>query len=429
MEEYFNKFISNIELTPSQKEDAKIKYKWVCKKIHDSFYDTKYDGSTKYLFGSYKKKTNIRPIIQSQDVDVLIKLPLEVYEKYDELENGQSQLIQKIKAILKEEKYTTTDNIKWWWKVILVEFADGKHNVELLPAFENQDGTFEIPNSSGDGTWETFDIRTEIDEFLESNIDTKWFTRVMCKIIKTWARTVGSLSIKSFKIEEHVIDFLSGYAYEDKKISIIVQDFFDYLLGEISEVDKSYVNTAFNRASKAIEYISEEKYEKAVDEWRKIFGNIFPKSVSVKKASLELYSSKANVPYIAPDEEFIEDMYNVMIEKKLYLELDCELKIDGFRDKLLSYFVNSKIRLPKKKQLRFFIKKHNIPWDFDIKWKVRNYWIEAENVNSLRWEISADDGTNQKIEVTRYFWDHIVECYAIKNDSCIAVGSIEVPID
>jgi hypothetical protein len=87
MEEYFNKFLENIELTSNQKEDAKTKYKGVCKKIHDYYYENEYNGNTTFLFGSYKKKTNIRPIISEQDVDVLIKLPIEIYNQYNLLQN------------------------------------------------------------------------------------------------------------------------------------------------------------------------------------------------------------------------------------------------------------------------------------------------------------------------------------------------------
>ena len=69
MEEQFNKFYNNIKLTKKQREDAKTKYSGVCKKLHEYYYpNISYSGSTKLLFGSYGKHTNIRP---PRDVDVL----------------------------------------------------------------------------------------------------------------------------------------------------------------------------------------------------------------------------------------------------------------------------------------------------------------------------------------------------------------------
>ena len=72
MEKQFKNFNKNIRLTDKQEEDAKTKYDGVCKSLHNYYYpNKKYNGSTKFLFGSYKKRTNIRPITKEQDVDVL----------------------------------------------------------------------------------------------------------------------------------------------------------------------------------------------------------------------------------------------------------------------------------------------------------------------------------------------------------------------
>ncbi|HJF91250.1 MAG TPA: nucleotidyltransferase, partial [Mediterranea massiliensis] len=118
MNDLFNEFISNITLTPSQQEDALRKYTGVCEKLYHAYYgEGTYDSSKQYLFGSYKTKTNIRPLTESQDVDVLFKIPQSTFNIYDAYtSNGQAALLQEVKNILKE-KYTTTDKIKAWGKV------------------------------------------------------------------------------------------------------------------------------------------------------------------------------------------------------------------------------------------------------------------------------------------------------------------------
>lgn len=119
MDKNFTTFIENITLTQTQSDDAKKKYTGVCEKLYDAYYTGDYDESKKYLFGSYKTKTNVRPLTSDQDVDVLFKIPQETFDKYEAYEsNGQEALLQEVRDILKE-KYTTTDKIKAWGKVDL----------------------------------------------------------------------------------------------------------------------------------------------------------------------------------------------------------------------------------------------------------------------------------------------------------------------
>ncbi len=419
MNDYFIKLLDKLELTPLQKIDAQTKYRWVCKVVHKYFFESDYDGSTKYLFWSYKKKTNIRPILPEQDVDVLIKLPYSIFEQYDAYEsNGQSALIQKIKTIL-SDSYTTTDHIKWWWKVILVKFSDWEHNVELLPAFEQDDGTFIIPNSENWGSWDSFDPRTELDKFLTSNDNTFWLTRKLSKLIKKWGREVGSLSLKSFQIEEYIVGFLENYNYSDKDYSIIIRDFFEYLLVNIDSSNSSYVQTALNRANKAQDYINDDEYESAVEEYKKIFGKEFPSTLSVYSVvqkSIQVYN-----------ERFIEDLHRVSINPAYQLNIDCSIEMDWFRKEKLSSLLRRWIKLQKKMNLTFEIESCNIPFPYEIKWKVRNFWMEAEINGDLRWEISSWKST--KKESTKYKWEHLVECYIVKDDVCIARKVIEVPIN
>ena len=98
-------------------------------------------------------------------------------------------MLQEVRGILKE-KYTTTDKIKAWGKVVLINFSDGHHNVELLPALELDDKTFKIPNSENGGSWEIFNPREELEKFKISNENTHGLTRNLIKMMKSWAQTV-----------------------------------------------------------------------------------------------------------------------------------------------------------------------------------------------------------------------------------------------
>ena len=211
MENSFKDFLSNITLTSDQQEDAQTKYTGVCEKLYKFYYgEGAYDSSKKYLFGSYKTKTNVRPFTEEQDIDVLFKIPEDTFKKYDGYKsNGQCALLQEIKDVLKE-KYTTTDKIKAWGKVVLVQFAENHHNVELLPALEKEDGTFLIPNSENGGSWDYFDPRMEIDKFNESNKATSGLTRDLAKMLKAWAHNTPSMSYKSCERMDDIIAFLDA---------------------------------------------------------------------------------------------------------------------------------------------------------------------------------------------------------------------------
>jgi hypothetical protein len=196
-------------LTSNQLEDAKTKYDGVCSKLHDHYYTTQYNGSTKLLIGSYGKKTNIRP---ARDIDVVFMMPPDKYDQYDDNQsNGQSQLLQDIKVIL-EEKYPDTP-IKAFGKVVVIEFADTQHQVELLPAWEHEDGTFTIPNSENGGSWEQWDPRSEIKKIKDSEEKTGR-TRSLIRMVKKWTENC-TVKIKSYQIEDKVVDYFTNDTFSE----------------------------------------------------------------------------------------------------------------------------------------------------------------------------------------------------------------------
>ena len=279
MEKEFTKFADNIRLTENQQQDAKTKYEGVCEKLHKSYYETEYDGSTKFLFGSYKTKTNIRPLTPDQDVDVIFKIPDETYKRFKDYDgNGPSALLQEIREYLKE-KYTTTDKIKAWVKVVLVQFSENTHNVEVLPAHEESDDSFTIPNSSDGGSWEKFDPRKEIDSFQDSNTKTNGLTADIVRMLKSWVHNTTSLGYKSYQLQNDVINFLSSNyknGAEYSEYSRLMKDLFQYLKQNCDASIQSHVETALNRAIKANSLEKDRKFKEASEEWRKIFGTEFP---------------------------------------------------------------------------------------------------------------------------------------------------------
>ncbi|MDO8676355.1 MAG: nucleotidyltransferase [Candidatus Azambacteria bacterium] len=284
----FEKFYENIRLTKKQKEDAKTKYNGVCKKLHDHYYpETTYTGDTKLLIGSYGKHTNIRP---PRDVDVLFIMPPEKFDQYnDNSSNAQSQLLQDIKNIL-SDKYTTSDRLKAWGKVVLIEFSDGHHNIELLPAWLQVDGKFLIPNTENGGHWDYWDSKAEIKKIQESNNNNNKKTIPLIRMIKKWSDNC-TVKLKSYEIENGVLGFINLYnsflAYSE-----LVKQFLEYFHNiTIDNSIKSHLKTALDRTRKACEFEQEDNLYKAVAEWKKIFGDDFPSCDDEKDvAALQILS-------------------------------------------------------------------------------------------------------------------------------------------
>lgn len=402
-EQQFEKFIDNIKLTSAQREDAKTKYTGVCKKLHDHYYqNVEYTGATKLLIGSYGKKTHIRP---PRDVDVLFIMPPEKFEQYQDNDgNSQSQLLQDIKKIL-SEKYTTTDKIKAWGKVVLVEFSEGVHNIELLPAWENDDGTFTIPNTESGGSWETWDPKTEIKRIKESDATTGK-TKQLIRMIKKWTDNC-SVNLKSFQIENGVLDFFSSND-SNQPYAQLVRNFLDFFKGTIhDEATESHLNTACNRAKKACEFEEKEKYDESTAEWKKVFGQDFQSQETSKSFSTFETPQLEDYSHCVPPKWPIENAIKVNINAFIFTE-NKERRLGG---------INSNGRQISPGLSMKFIANSNAPSSVEHYWQVVNTGHAAKQAGDLRGSIF--NGNQARWEHSKYKGKHWIECFLVQNNTCI----------
>lgn len=437
MQVNFRKFIEKIKLKNKQREDAKIKAENVCRKLYPKYYEGKYDSSKSLYVGSYGKATNIRPV---NDVDILFELPEELFEQYDKQKKGQSQLLQDIKNYL-ADKYSTSDSPKAKGTVVVIKTTEWAHNVELIPAFRQQNGDYKIPNTKDGGFWDVADYRAEIENINKSQRENNQ-TKVLVRILKKW-NEVRSVGLKSFQIELLAIDFLDSRDVSDSYSSLI-KKFFVYLkkqknknlimpgTNELINIGDSWYSKAkvdLERAKKALDYEEKNKLESAYNEWKKMLGNDFPK-LDVKDEALS-NSEKEQIrtltaQYPSSDEQFIEDLYPVCENPEYTFKIDSMVDLDGFRRGYLSAFVAMGIaKLKKTKKLNFSVKDCNIPQPYNVLWKVRNFGEQAARKENLRGQIKSYG----REESTLYTGTHYVEAYAIKDGVCVARDIIFVPIE
>ena len=126
-------------------------------------------------------------------------------------------------------------------------------------------------------------------------------------------------------------------------------------------------------------------------------------------------------------EQLIEDKFPVDIRESM--QLDCEVKQNGYREFFLREMLAKRIPLMANKSLRFEVKDISADPPYDIYWKVLNRGDAARKRNCIRGQIIKDEGWMQKTESTTFRGDHIVECYCVKDGVVVAKNRIHVPIN
>ncbi len=282
----FEKFLGNLNLTSSNLTDAQTKYDGVARKLHSHYYGTAFDGSTRRLIGSYGKGTAVRP---PRDVDLLFIMPNAEYWRYDGyVGNGQSQMLQDVRAVI-QERYSTTEKIRGDGQVVVVPFSDG-HSVEVLPAWINKAGKYTIADTHSGGSWKIADHAAEISNVDGADRQYNGNVRNLIKMLKAW-QAECNVPIKSLTLELRSINFLKSWSNADKGFVYydwMARDFFSELIknaGNYCVVPGaqqrcqygsdwlSRAETAYGRAVKACQYEADKQDYNAAVEWRKIFGS------------------------------------------------------------------------------------------------------------------------------------------------------------
>lgn len=426
MKKAFKSLLENIRI--KNREDISTKYKAITKILNRKYYDSDSDINNSLQVGSIGRNTAINGV---SDLDMLFELPREIYSQYDNhVNNGQSQLLQAIRSLI-VASYPKTD-IKGDGQVVVVNFK--KQRIELLPAFKQKDDSYKHPDSNDGGKWKLTNPRPEIQAI--NNLDSKSNGNLkrLCKMIRCWKNCVG-LNINGLLIDTLCYNFISGNNDFLKKLEGDYEDlllsFFSFLTKQKSDQSfwfapgsnqKVYKKSNFHKkATKALKLIEEAISEGQKDNYKQIFGSFISANELKESTSLGISLIKSDQSF-NDTEEFIEKLFDLDIQYNL--EIDCKVKQDGFRMQLLSQITFLKA----KKQLEFFISKHDVPPPYEVKWKVRNEGDQAIRRDCIRGQIVSDNGQERKNEPSVFSGPHYVECYIVKDDVCVARNKIDVQI-
>ena len=140
------------------------------------------------------------------------------------------------------------------------------------------------------------------------------------------------------------------------------------------------------------------------------------------------YSAKLilkSVSSFVDTEQFIDDLYPVDLSYRC--SVSCQVSGNGFRPKPLSDFLQLLRRyLPHNFEIRCTMVYTNCPPPYRVLWKVKNVGPEAERLNQVRGQI--EEKGNSIVEHSRFYGNHYIECYIVKNGICVAKTRVDIPI-
>lgn len=140
--EMFEQFLNNLSIDNS--EQISNRYGEITRCLNKKYRDTESKTANSLQVGSYGRYTAIKGV---SDLDMIYVLPKSEWERFKD--GRQSALLQEVKEAIKD-RYSRTD--AWGdGQVVVVSFGD--QEIEVLPAFEQDDGSFKYPNTSNGGSW------------------------------------------------------------------------------------------------------------------------------------------------------------------------------------------------------------------------------------------------------------------------------------
>jgi len=423
----FSEFLNNLAIYNA--DEISDRYGEVTASLNKNFRNTESKTANSLQVGSIGRKTAIKGI---SDLDMLYIMPKGMWSDYKD--GKQYKLLSDAKDAIKV-RYPNTkvfvDRL-----VVCVQYTN--FHIEVQPVFEQDDGSFRYPDTYGNGSWKITKPREEIEAMSEFNTQKNSNLRRLCKMARAWKNKHG-VGMGGLLIDTLAYNFLKSITdYDDKSYGyydVMSRDFFAYLMDQpnqdcyaaLGSNQRVRVKKKFQRKAKkahklCVEAIEAGAQDVAHDKWKKVYGRPFPNRPATISDVVDF-----SQPTWRNTEQFIEDKF--AIDVRYNMTIDCDISQHGFRELSLSDFLRKQFRLAPKKDLKFYIKEHDIKGDYSIYWKVLNRGEVARKRDMIRGQILSDSGSKRKIESTDFRGEHIVECYAVKNDVVIAKDRIDVPIE
>lgn len=286
--EDFQTFCSTLAV--SRRGTIADRYAQITKRLNLDYWSSDSDVYHSFYTGSYGRSTAIDT---TSDVDMLFRLPVEVYQRFDAYAtNGQAALLQEVRSVIKKT-YSVT-NVGSDGSVVVVPFKDSIV-FEILPAFLNKDDSYTFPESTDGGRWKTTNPKPEIDAIDAMDKACNGNLKYVGRMARSW-KAQWDVPISGLLIDTLAYSFIRDWEYRDKSFlyyDFMSRDYFDYLSSQPE--DKTYwlspgagqhvwrtgrfeykAKRCRNIAIDAISYYSNNQTWSARQKWREIYGSGFP---------------------------------------------------------------------------------------------------------------------------------------------------------
>jgi Second Messenger Oligonucleotide or Dinucleotide Synthetase domain len=282
---HFNQFLRGIELSPEDRKDADSKAERIARSLFAKYYPSRlvFDPSCYLKVGSYGKDT---ACASDTDLDMLFIMPNDVYWRVEGLAgNRQSQLLQEVKNAL----FWTFPRTPIRADGPIIQAPFSSYHVEVLPAFQCDDGTFLTAHTANGGSWRSSNPAHEYRLLQTVDQPTMGKATHLTKMLKAWKHECN-VEIKSISLEVLAVVFVDQWHNRHQTMYFydwMMRDFFAFMLryvngwtrvpGTVEQIQlgdcwESKCRSAYGHALKACEFERLDYGYLAVEEWQKIFG-------------------------------------------------------------------------------------------------------------------------------------------------------------
>lgn len=157
----------------------------------------------------------------------------------------------------------------------------------------------------------------------------------------------------------------------------------------------------------------------AIDIWNYVFEHDYWSNLDNKRNVNDEFS----IITYNHTEQFIENQY--VVYEKFDVDLLTTVTMNGFRPMSLETYLEKYKKISHGLSIECEYIDTGIQYDY-ILWKVKNEGNVAKRRNDIRGQIIKRG--NKIKEKSVFQGEHYIECYVIKNDICVGIGHVDIPI-
>ncbi len=445
----FNKFYCNkVVLRSADQHELREKKKLNINRMKSGLQEYNEEKGTSYKIcedrvqGSMAMHTVVQNDDKDYDIDVAI-----VFEKENLGEMGARATRNLVANALRRKTGQFAEEPEVKTSCVRVKYQEGYHvDFAIYRRYrENSNGEYQYEHAGTE--WTKRGIRAVEDWFRDETAvkggDLRKVVRLskmFCRSRDTWIMPSGLLQTvlcdeqlnEHDRIDELFYDTM-GRIVNRLETSMEVNAPVDNGRSLTSrDADLTRMRNWKNRLSTQLEKLSilfndDCTYAQALDAWSGFFRHDYWTNLTAgavtESCNLCKFQSYRDT------EQFIEDMYPV--DEQYDVAIDCQVIGQGIHlisiQEFFRKFASANGQyLPRNFKVKCNIRYTNALSYDEVLWKVRNVGSKAEARDDIRGQIQS---RGRRIEETTIFeGPHYIECYLIKDNVCIAIGHVDVPI-